>query len=210
MLQGDFHTTFPFPCAFEQVVDACDTEALAQLRIAVFLGAFTIAWAVRVAVHWGYCYCDACANACVSLFHGCRNGSSKEPNQVRGEEQTEKCCTSMAWPHGAVMLFLLGQILLEDPISAYAYHASGNVEQFVMSDTQRKWQSAGCVCMTFATLLLVDHCHRSGAAAAAASAPAAKVVEVQVSTKECMGALIKHGTSPSPGKFLAMALASCW
>ena len=189
----------------DQLADVCDAEALAQMRIAAFLGVFTIVWAVRVAVHWGYCYCDYCLAKCASWLYGCRDSSSSKPLDV-GEQHKENRVT-MAWPHCAILLFLAGQILLENPISAYAYHASGHIEQFTMSNSQRKWQSAGCACMTLAVLLLVDHCHRSAAAEAATAGEVVRQESrIESRTKACM----KQGTNPSPGKFLAMALASCW
>jgi len=193
-----------------------------RLRLAAFLGAFTIMWAIRVAVHWGYCYCDYCVKKCASWLG--LSSLSKSNNSTllsdNGEEEAETELPShkqnrftMAWPHCAVLLFLAGQIMLEDPSAAFAYHASGQIDQFVFGGALRKWQTVGCACMTFAVLLLVDHCHRAAGASTEASKsplPSGAMIGETSRIESHVKASVKHGVNPGPGKFLAMALASCW
>ena len=185
-----------------------------RLRIAAFLGAFTIVWAVRVAVHWGYCYCDYCLAKCASWIYLQPPSSSRDNEELEtGQAQHKQNRFTITWPHCAVLLFLVGQIMLEDPSAAYVYHNSGQIDQFVLGGALRKWQSAGCACMTFAILLLVDHCHRSGAAsteASTSSMPSGCAVEAHRRIDSNRKAAMNHSANPGPGKFLAMALASCW
>lgn len=64
--------------------------------------------------------------------------------------------------HGAVLLFLIGQILLEDPKSAWQVHYGHRYSHFTISGKLQGTQPFGCACMSLATLLLVDHCLRAG------------------------------------------------
>jgi len=64
--------------------------------------------------------------------------------------------------HGATFLFACGQLLLEDPWSAWLVKYRGDYSKFTTNGQLKGTQPEGCCAMTLATLLLLDHCIRSG------------------------------------------------
>mmetsp|Transcript_45030 Transcript_45030/g.90941 ORF Transcript_45030/g.90941 Transcript_45030/m.90941 type:complete len:487 (+) Transcript_45030:89-1549(+) len=64
--------------------------------------------------------------------------------------------------HGAVLLFLVGQLLLEDPHSAWQVRFNERYSAFTVNGELQGTQPLGCACMSLAALLLVDHCVRAG------------------------------------------------
>jgi len=84
--------------------------------------------------------------------------------------------------HAAVLLMLFGQILLEDPLSAWAVWHDHNYQRYTYGGQLQAPQVVGCACMTLAVLLLVDHCARA----------------------------VKGRRQPAPTKLLLLATCSLW
>ena len=97
----------PLFCPLDGQVDAaCNREALYRLYFSGALATLALAWAAAVASHWGY----GCAGSRRDGHPRPRSDPRSSSDPRSDPRSVDRPC--LAWPHAAVLLFLIGQVAM--------------------------------------------------------------------------------------------------